>query len=112
MAILIQQLVRMDAEFRNRAGALVDPTEIYLLIKTPQPNGGEYFQFVYNGGLGDIIRVNTGIFYMNFTPLVGGKFDYRWESTGTGQAAAESSFAVEGSDFYDKNGNRFPQPLP
>src|SRR5688572_3402454 len=112
MAILIQQLVRLDATFRNRAGALTDPTAVYLLIKTPQPNGGEYFQYVYNSGDNVIVRVNTGMFYANFTPTVAGKFEYRWESTGTAQAAGESSFSVDSSVFYAKDGQRYPQALP
>ncbi len=108
----IQQLVRLEALFANRAGTPIDPTNVYLLIKTPQPNGGEYFEYVYNSGDNVIVRLGVGSFYANFTPLVAGKFEYRWESSGTGQAAEESSFTVDGSPFYLADGQRLPNPLP
>lgn len=108
----IQQLVRLEAAFTDRAGTPIDPTAVYLLVKTPQPNGGEFFEYVYNSGDNVIVRVSTGVFYANFTPLTAGTYDYRWESTGTGQAAEEARFSVDSSPFYAPDGQRYPEALP
>lgn len=112
MPYQIQQLIRIDVTIRNRAGALTDPTELCVAIRIPQPSTGSFVQYVYDSGDNVIVRVNTGMYYLNFTPTVGGKYSYVWESTGTGQGSVNSSFVVEGNPFYTKDGQRLPGALP
>jgi hypothetical protein len=112
MAIQINQLVRIDLEIRNRAGALTDPTALYLVIRIPQPSTGSFVQYVYNSGDLVIVRVNQGIYFANFTPELAGKFNYMWESTGTAQGSTNGSFSVESNPFYAPDGTRYPGALP
>lgn len=86
----IGDLIRESAEFRNSDKVLVDPTTVATTIREP---GGNKIDKVF-GVDAEIVRDSAGKFHQDFTPTKDGTHDFRWVSTGTGQAAEETSFVV------------------
>lgn len=92
----IGDFVRVDIEFRDEAGALVDPSSNTLKATTP---AGVTTAYVF-GVASNVVRDAVGTFHGYVDVLAqGGKWLFRWESIGTAQAAQESLFLVEPSDF-------------
>lgn len=89
----IGDLVRLSAEFRDIAGALVDPSTVTFKVKPP---GGDVVAYVY-GTDPEVVRDSVGAFHVDWTVEINGTHWWRFESTGTGQAAAEDSFTARAS---------------
>jgi hypothetical protein len=88
--------VRVDIEFRNEAGALVDPSTHSLKVTTP---AGVTTEYVFGVAV-ELVRDSLGVFHGYIDVLAqGGRWLYRWESTGTAKAAQEALFMCEPSDF-------------
>lgn len=85
-------LVKLEAEYRDPANALFNPTAVSIKVTNP---AGTTTTYVY-GTDADLIRSSTGMYYINIdTTDKPGKWKYRWYSTGTGQAASNNlSFDV------------------
>ena len=86
-------LVRLTAEFRDTAGQLQDPTTVAFRHQAP---GGTAETLVY-GTDTEVKRDNVGVFHVDVSADTEGAWKIRCESTGTGQAAAESKFFVKTS---------------
>ena len=75
--------------------AAQDPTQVFF--KLHNPAGGTIgYQF---GSDVALVKQVAGSYYVHVNANVDGTWRYRWESTGTGQAASESAFYVR-SEFY------------
>jgi hypothetical protein len=93
--ISVGDLVRLDATFTDNAGAEVDPTAVYFQTKN---RSGSKSTYEY-GVDANVVKVETGVYYADIDATQSGTWWYRVYSTGTGQAADESSFEVAYSEF-------------
>lgn len=76
----------------------VDPTTI--TFKTIDPNGTEA-SYTY-GTDTEVGKSGTGQYYARITPNAGGRWQYRWETTGANTVVAkEGNFIVQYSPFQD-----------
>lgn len=91
----VGDMVRLGAAFTDPAngGAPIDPTAVTLVTRDP---AGEETSTSY--GAGAIIRDSVGTYHADVSADLAGTWQYRWYSTGAGQAAAQGYFVVR-----DKN---------
>lgn len=82
-------IVRISVAFAALGGQGVDPSSIYLALKTP--SGVESRGF---GSDERIVKVSTGNFFFDLSADLPGDYFYRWFSTGSAQAAAVGNFRV------------------
>lgn len=87
----VGDLVRISSEFTvQSSGAAITPTAVYVDVKTPAGVTTTY-QYTVDA---EVILSGTGEFYMDVSATEGGRWLYRWYSTGTGQAAEPGEFIV------------------
>lgn len=89
----VGDLVRVEGEFRNLAGALTDPTAV--VCKYQDPSGNET-TVTYPTS---IVKVATGVYYLDISIDEAGTWYYRWNGTGDVQAAGEHEFTVRATEF-------------
>jgi len=87
--------VTLSEAFRDGAGELVDPDTVKFLYTPPS---GVTVELVY-GTDAEVVKDSTGNYHVDLTPDEAGQWVYRWESTGSGQAAENGEFMVEPSAF-------------
>ena len=87
-------LVRCSAAFTNIAGAYVDPAAVLFRFKNP---GGTTTTYTY-GVDAELVKDAVGQYHVDVDANAEGVWFYRFESTGTGQAAGEEAFSVS-SEF-------------
>lgn len=92
-------LVRCRATFANGEGALIDPATV--TFKAIKPDRST-ITLVY-GTDAALVKESTGVYYTDLNANQTGVWYYRFESTGTGQAAEEFRFKVARSEFYPQN---------
>lgn len=91
MTIFVKgKLVRSSAAFTNSAGTALDPTAVKVKVRTPAKVVTEY---VY-GTDAAVVKASTGNYHIDIDASLSGFYYTYWYSTGTGQAAEESSFEV------------------
>lgn len=88
----VGSLVRVSAAFTDASGAAVDPTTVTLQVKTPAGTVTSYVD-------PDVVHDGVGLYHYDIDGSTVGNWEYRWSSTGTGQAAEESSFTIEHTEF-------------
>jgi len=88
-------LVRLAGSFSdpNDETIAIDPTTVAVRVKTP---GGVETAYSYPAS---VVRDAAGAYHFDVDANAAGTWCYRWESTGTGQAAAEAQFKVGASAF-------------
>ena len=74
------------------------PTDPSTIVGKVKDSAGTVTNYTY-GGQGTIQKSSTGVYYMDFIPVVGGRHHYRWQTTGTAVGAHESLFDVEPTVF-------------
>ena len=84
--------VKMGANFTD-AGALVDPTEVSLVVT--QPDGTKVTKTF---GAGEIERVSQGVFKFVFTGTQPGRHYFVWEASGAYDAVDDGNFFVRPSE--------------
>lgn len=84
------KLVRASAAFTNSAGTALDPDAVKVKVRTPAKVTTEY---VY-GTDAEVVKDSTGNYHLDIDASLSGLYYVYWYSTGTGQAAEESSFEV------------------
>jgi hypothetical protein len=89
-------LVRIKATFRDpeASDAYVDPATIALKVKDPASVTTTY---TYAGG--QVTKDSIGHYHRDVSVDTAGLWHYRWETTGTYQAAQEGSFTVNAGAF-------------
>ena len=88
-------LVAVEAVFTDRNDALIDPTAVSFKIKDPN---GNITTYVF-GTDAELVRDSLGKYHVDVSPGIDGTWQYRYESTGTGQAAEEGQFQVKRGFF-------------
>jgi hypothetical protein len=83
-------LVKVSGAFTDADDVAQDPAAVYVQIKTP---AGTVTSYQY-GVDADVVKAGTGSYYINVDADEVGLWDYRWYSTGSGQAADEGQFRV------------------
>ena len=84
----VGDLVRISGPF-TVAGVATDPTTVTLKIKDPSGNVA-----TYTYALAEIIKDSVGNYYKDIIIDEAGYWYYRWEGTGTVQAADEKYLFV------------------
>lgn len=89
--------VSTDPPFTNSTGVATDPTTVMLRWKAGRH--GEETVWIY-GTDAEVVRDSAGTFHADITVTEALPYFYRWEGTGTVQAAEASAFlVVEGYPF-------------
>lgn len=88
-------LVHLAATFATAAGAAIDPTVVKFQYKKP---AGTALTLTY-GTDAALQKSATGAYYVDLDADTVGTWYFKWYSTGTGQAAVESSFVVNKTKF-------------
>ncbi len=88
-----EDLIRLTGNF-TVSSAFTDPTAVTLLIFDPDRATG-----TYTFAAGDITKLSTGKYYMDVSLDKVGRWDYRYEGTGTVQAASDGVLLVRRTDF-------------
>ncbi len=91
----IGDLVRCEGRFANLIGTLVDPATVTFKVKDPN---GDVTTYLYDTDA-QVIKQDTGIYYVDVSVDKAGTWYYRFNSTGTSQAAGETAFTVAVSQF-------------
>lgn len=86
-------LVRISGVFKDAAGEAIDPTSVSFRLRDP---AGTVTTYVY-GVAAELVKDSTGNYHIDVGASASGTWRYRWQSTGTGQAAEEGAFVVEPS---------------
>ena len=93
MSITIGDLVRVSATF-TVSGTATDPATVTLKVRDPS---GTTTTYTY--GAATVTKDSTGAYHRDVSATTAGRWLYRWEGTGTAQAAEEAAFDVEPSAF-------------
>ena len=88
----IGTLVRVSGAFRDVSNAAIDPSTVKF--KWKRPDTGVVTTYTY-GIDNQLVKDSVGNYHVDVSADVQGDWLYRWESTGTGQAAVDSAFFVD-----------------
>lgn len=93
----VGDLIRVSGTARTAgpAGTPIDPTTVLFQHKDPSGNITTLTYLVDAA----LIRDSTGNYHTDISVTQSGDWHYRFYSTGTGQAAEEGIFSVDGSEF-------------
>lgn len=91
--IVIGNMVGFTATFTNRDGQPVNPSTVAFELRGPD---GVVLRFVY-GEDADVIKIDEGVYRLDYAPTSPGSWAYRVEATGTGMAAAQDKLTVKAS---------------
>lgn len=92
---LVGDIVRLTGAWVDIDGVSIDPTTVKLKIKDPF---GVVTTLVYGTDVG-LVRDATGSYHYDLSLTLARQWTYRFESTGTGQAAKEGTIVVAESAF-------------
>jgi hypothetical protein len=92
---IVGNLVHISVVFTTTAGAAIDPTVVKCLVRTP---AGVTTTYTY-GTDAALVKAAVGSYYLDVDANAEGIWNYRWYSTGTGQAADDGVFAISDSVF-------------
>lgn len=90
----VGNLVRVSAVFKDAAGTAIDPTTVGFKVR--RPDTGAVTTYVY-GTDAQLVKDSVGNYHVDVSADATGEWPYRFYSTGTGQAAQESSFFADAS---------------
>lgn len=88
-------LIRCTATFTTSAGVALDPSAVIFETKDPD---GNVTTLIY-GEDDEVVKLSTGVYYVDVDADQAGQWWCRFYSTGTGQAAEEEKFIVNSSEF-------------
>lgn len=92
----VGDVVRLDATFTDIDDEPVDPTTVTFRIREPD---GALTAYVY-GTDPEVVRSAAGVYHVEWSVTLPGLHRWRFESTGTGQAAEESRFDARASKVH------------
>lgn len=98
MSYTVGATVRVTGTFRNKLGALADPTTV--TFKYRKPGASAITTLVYSTDV-EVVRDSLGVYHCDIASAAGehGAWAFRWESTGDPATADEDSFTVDNSGF-------------
>lgn len=90
--------VRIAINFQDEDRVDIDPDTVTFKAMSP---AGTVTTYVYATDA-ELVKVNTGDYYVDFNPDASGLWHYRWSSTGTGETIViEGKFRVQYSQFEE-----------
>lgn len=90
--------LRITITFTDDDGVYVDPDTVTFSLMSPD---GTETSYEYPG-VSALGKSDTGRYYCDVTPDMGGRWFVRWLTTGTGRVfALEDNFIVQTSPFID-----------
>lgn len=87
--------IRLTETFTNLAGVVTDPTAVTFKMKLPN---GTATTYVY-GTDAQLVKLGTGIYYVDWTFTMADSHRYRFAGTGTVVASDEGTILVRRSFF-------------
>lgn len=87
--------IRITGTWTDTLDAAVDPSTIVFSFKTP---GAVVDSYTF-GIDPEVVRVDTGVYYVDLAVDEAGKWSYRFAGTGSGAAAAENTLSVRQSEI-------------
>ena len=90
------QLVPVTGLFEEADGDDVDPSTVTLRVLSPS---GINTVYIYGGSPDTIDKDSVGNYHVDINANEIGDWFYKWESTGSGQAAQEGQFMVQPDHF-------------
>jgi hypothetical protein len=94
----VGDLVQSTAVFANSNGAVTDPTTVIFKHKDPTGNIAS-FTYAGTGTNTALTKLATGTYSLSWSLDEEGLWHYRWEGSGTIQAAEEGMLTVKDSAF-------------
>lgn len=97
MTILVGNVVRTYATFKDIDDVLQDPSTVQVQIKDPSATITTY---VY-GTNAELVKASVGKYYVetDTSGQAGGTYQLKWNSTGTYKAAGQTYFTVADTLF-------------
>ena len=90
--LVVNTEVRLAANYTDENNVDIDPDTVTFKLLRPD---GVDLDYVY-GTNDEVVRVDTGDYYINIVPDISGRYHYRWETTGTFKTTAfQGSFVVQ-----------------
>ncbi len=91
----VGNVIRCTGLFTTAAGVAQDPTAVYFQYILPS---GVLTTLTYLVDAA-LVRTALGTYHVDLTATTSGEYDYRFYSTGVGQASDEDEFIVSPSHF-------------
>jgi uncharacterized protein YfaS (alpha-2-macroglobulin family) len=88
-------VVVVSAAFTDKLNAPVDPTTVTFKVRAPD---GSVMTYVF-GTDSELVKDSVGNYHVDVSVNLDGYWFYRYESTGTGQAAEEGQFQIKQGFF-------------
>jgi hypothetical protein len=88
-------LIVVTGTFTDRNGAPIDPDTVSFLVKNPS---NVITTYVF-GTDAELVQDSTGVYHVDISANITGKWYYRYVSTGIGQAAEEGEFLIKKGFF-------------
>ena len=96
MSVLVGNLVKIHATFKDESGDVQDPATVQVAVKQPDTTITVY---VY-GVNPEVVRESQGVYYILIdTTNKTGTWQFIWNSSGTLQAAGQTEFTVNAAYF-------------
>ena len=95
-------LLRLTIAFTDDAGAAVDPSSVSFSLMSEEKGRTTTYVYGVDTQLG---KASVGNYYADITPDHGGRWFYRWVSSGGGTTfTSDESFIVQVSPFVTQPG--------
>lgn len=82
---------RLPITFTNNAGSSADPSTVIFRMREPDDTVTAYTY----GVDAELIKTDTGDYYVDWPFTQAGRHVYRWEGTGTGGATTETEIIIQ-----------------
>lgn len=100
--IYVNDTKRIAINYQDDDGNDIDPDGVTFKLRDPS---GTVTSYVY-GTDADLVRMNTGDYYIDVTPNASGRWHWRWISTGSNKATAhEGTLVVQASAIEEDGGS-------
>lgn len=91
----VGDLIRCSGAFTDADSAVLDPTAVLFKFKNPAETTTTYTY----GTDAELVKDSVGNYHVDIDTNAAGIWHYRFESTGTGQAAGENYYRARVSNF-------------
>ena len=88
----VGNLVRVAGVIKDASQVLIDPTTVRFKFKRPDTGAVTSYLYLTDA---QVVRDSQGNYHVDVSADAAGEWPYRYESTGTGQAAQEGSFFAD-----------------
>jgi hypothetical protein len=97
MTILVGNVVRTYATFKDENNDVQDPTHVQVRVKDPS---GTVTTYVYGTNV-EVVRQSKGVYYIEIdtSGQAGGTYELVWNSSGSYKAAGQTSFEIADTLF-------------